>query len=101
MPSGHSPSPAEVGSLSECAPTCQVSSPVKSTRLAVQERALPDELVLIRSHTRCSATSVRLPSLRSFPSFRGHPVVVLVWLFALILATCFLVVAAAVRAGAS
>src|SRR5438128_3747290 len=103
MPSGHSPSPAEVGSLSECAPTCQVSSPVKSTRLAVQERALPDEVVLIRSHRGCSVASVRLPSLRSFHSFRsfrGRLVAVFVGLFAVILATCFLVVAAAVRASA-
>src|SRR5437899_1773040 len=100
MPSGHSPSPAEVGSLSECAPTCQVSSPVKSTRLAVQERAHPGEVVLIRSHRGCSVASVRLPGLRSFRSFRGQLVVVFVGLFAVILATCFLVVAAAVRASA-
>jgi class 3 adenylate cyclase len=44
--------------------------------------------------------SVRLPSLRSFRSFRGQLVVVFVGLFAVILATCFLVVAAAVRASA-
>ena len=72
----------------------------KSTTLAVQERALPDEVVLIRSHRGCSVASVRLPSLRSFRSFRGQLVVVFVGLFAVILATCFLVVAAAVRASA-
>ena len=77
--------------------TCQVD---KSTTLAVQERALPDEVVLIRSHRGCSVASVRLPSLRSFRSFRGQLVVVFVGLFAVILATCFLVVAAAVRASA-
>ena len=55
---------------------------------------------MIRSHRGCSVTSVRLPSLRSFRSFRGQLVVVFVGLFAVILATCFLVVAAAVRASA-
>jgi adenylate cyclase len=43
---------------------------------------------------------VRFPSLRSFRSFRGQLVVVFVGLFAVILATCFLVVAVAVRASA-
>jgi adenylate cyclase len=43
---------------------------------------------------------VRFPSVRSFHSFRGQLVVVFVGLFAVILATCFLVVAAAVRASA-
>ncbi|HEY7542625.1 MAG TPA: adenylate/guanylate cyclase domain-containing protein [Methylomirabilota bacterium] len=46
---------------------------------------------------------MRFPSVRSFRSFRsfrGQLVVVFVGLFALILATCFLVVAAAVRASA-
>jgi adenylate cyclase len=50
-----------------------------------------------------SVASVRFPSVRSFRSFRsfrGQLVVVFVGLFALILATCFLVVAAAVRASA-
>ena len=55
---------------------------------------------MIRSHRGCSVASVRLPSLRSFRSFRGQLVVVFVGLFAVILATCFLVVAAAVRASA-
>ena len=75
--------------------TCQVDEAP-----AVQERALPDEVVLIRSHRGCSVASGRLPSLRSFRSFRGQLVVVFVGLFAVILATCFLVVAAAVRASA-
>jgi adenylate cyclase len=44
--------------------------------------------------------SVRFPSVRSFRSFRGQLVVVFVGLFAVILATCFLVVAAAVRTSA-
>ena len=43
---------------------------------------------------------MRFPSVRSFHSFRGQLVVVFVGLFAVILATCFLVVAAAVRASA-
>ncbi len=43
---------------------------------------------------------MRSPSVRSFRSFRGQLVVVFVGLFAVILATCFLVVAAAVRASA-
>jgi len=43
---------------------------------------------------------VRVPGLRSFRSFRGQLVVVFVGLFAVILATSFLVVAAAVRASA-
>ena len=43
---------------------------------------------------------MRFPSLRSFRSFRGQLVVVFVGLFAVILATCFLVVAVAVRASA-
>jgi adenylate cyclase len=47
-----------------------------------------------------SVASVRLPGLRSFRSFRAQLVVVFVGLFAVILATCFLVVAAAVRANA-
>jgi class 3 adenylate cyclase len=47
-----------------------------------------------------SVASVRLPSLRGFHSFRGQLVVVFVGLFAVILATCFVVVAAAVRASA-
>jgi len=44
--------------------------------------------------------AVRFPSVHSFRSFRGQLVVVFVGLFAVILATCFLVVAAAVRASA-
>ena len=44
--------------------------------------------------------SVRLSRVHSFRSFRGQLVVVFVGLFAVILATCFLVVAAAVRASA-
>jgi adenylate cyclase len=47
-----------------------------------------------------SVASVRVPGLRSFRSFRAQLVVVFVGLFAVILATCFLVVAAAVRANA-
>jgi len=43
---------------------------------------------------------VRFPGLRSFRSFRAQLVVVFVGLFAVILATCFVVVAAAVRANA-
>ena len=43
---------------------------------------------------------MRFPGLRSFRSFRAQLVVVFVGLFAVILATCFLVVAAAVRANA-
>ncbi len=43
---------------------------------------------------------MRFPKVRSFRSFRGQLVVVFVGLFAVILATCFLVVAAAVRANA-
>jgi hypothetical protein len=43
---------------------------------------------------------VRFPSVHSFRSFRGQLVVVFVGLFAVILATCFLVVAAAVRSSA-
>jgi hypothetical protein len=41
--------------------------------------------------------SVRFPGLRSFRSFRGQLVVVFVGLFAVILATCFLVVAPGVQ----
>ena len=47
-----------------------------------------------------SVAAVRFPKVRSFRSFRGQLVVVFVGLFAVILATCFLVVAAAVRANA-
>src|SRR4029077_3504395 len=47
-----------------------------------------------------SVAPVRFPKVRSFRSFRGQLVVVFVGLFAVILATCFLVVAAAVRANA-
>ena len=43
---------------------------------------------------------MRFPGLRSFRSFRAQLVVVFVGLFAVILATCFPVVAAAVRANA-
>jgi hypothetical protein len=54
----------------------------------------------MRPRRGCSVASVRFPSLRSFRSFRGQLVVVFVGLFAVILATCFLVVAGAVRASA-
>jgi hypothetical protein len=55
---------------------------------------------LIPGHRGGSVASVRFPSVRSFRSFRGQLVVVFVGLFAVILATCFPVVAAAARASA-
>src|SRR5262249_34561721 len=73
--------------------TCQV-------RVGAGEIRRPHPAVLIPSRRGGSVASVRVPSLRSFRSFRGQLVVVFVGLFAVILATCFLVVAAAVRASA-
>jgi len=57
-------------------------------------------LSLIPRRRGGSVAAVRWPKVRSFRSFRGQLVVVFVGLFAVILATCFLVVAAAVRANA-